>query len=452
MFVKSSRVFISSLEVFDANYFEKSNISMIQGGIIVSRGAFGNIRVQNFTLLNSTFTQCYGEIAGALYLTSQNTSFFSISNCTFTHIYSAKQGAAFFFEVSSPWQMSVIISSCRFRFIANEFSSGAVLFATSFNNQILIESSNFSKLYSGTSGGFLYVELSNIILKKCILEDSLIEKREVPLYFETLPIITTLGRFANNLIYAKETKISFIDCIFKGLSSNNLIQEMAIFAFESNTKGAIFNCTFENITFSKVFFQILNSELLIMDSNLTGLNGGESFFSILNSRLEFRKNVERGFNTTQGSFIDAEKSLILISASVFENSLSLSAPILKITSDYSWDQSQFSSINDSNFTNNSGINGPGVAKISNSLISIINCSFIRNFATLGHGGALQFDGQISKPDHTLILMGNLFSQNSAIYGGALFYSGIMPVLKNNTFKENKGILGEIITLAPENWD
>ncbi|KAL4496570.1 hypothetical protein ABPG72_015931 [Tetrahymena utriculariae] len=411
------------------------------GAIFLLFDILGNLNIQNSSFVNNlSFNQLDNENnGGAIFIDSQlcrlqaeiiSTSFFQ--NTAFY------KGGALFIQDS---QYKKVISIIKSEFIDNFSQFGSVLyfeFQQKQSNIFLLTDSEISyspinilKSISNKQikqhvqqlnfsiqqfflNGFFEVNLVNnkFIMSQQQYNSTITNFYGIKTYFQMSDIqqLTDQNNFYNNIFY----QVSLIQMI-NILQVN--IQYSQFNRIQSQTADSF-------IQIKSTFIQIYNTSF-----------SNNSCIACIQGMVQLNSYYLNIFNCYFQQNHVYNKGILFIQQTKNQYQLPNSR-ILQIISDINY-LMQLSFIT---FKNNYSQNSAGSVYIYSSSISFINCSFVKNIANLGNGGAIYYKGVDQLTN--LKVQSTLFDSNQAQIGGAIYSESGQPVQNlytKNIFKNNIAI-------------
>lgn len=283
-------------------------------------------------------------------------------------------------------------------------------------------------IFANNINNFFFLTFSNITIFDTILEKHLCYSTEGGCLVKSID---------KSVIHLRNSSFNFTIHIDYG-----------IFIFLENSNTIIENCHFYNIQVNGSSVFSLISQVMIINSSFLYFNYNTIHCKLGNLSISctiFSNGNGKSFDPNEmlnGAIFCEDCNQILINNSQFISIKNFDdGSAIKIKATYN---EQCYMISNCIFSNNSAKNKGGVLYIDNSNVIITNNYFIDNSAN--YGGAIYFNSDNPK----IILENNIFYNNFAdLEGGAIKWSSLCPNIgKYNIFSSNNALYGNDFASFP----
>ena len=392
----------------------------------------------------SSFVNESTNIWGGSFVISENSDLL-VSNSSFQYC-SAKQGGVFFIENHDN---VTILGSL---FLTNQAYEGgvALIYSSSkdieFNNCSFFNHPNQKYLIMASSSlGNLWMQsifyvanlcsMLSLVNSKLIFEDSKVKINQCSKPTDGCIVYAEESNIELNRVIIEETEINSDGTLFHiSNCGNSVFYMVSIKNLTGNCKSCCLQADKSNLGFENCSFYITGYGCLFI-SNTAGSIKYTTFDNFYNDLIIDNGNfinLENSYNFTInfGYFLNNNRQS-LINGAAIKSSNSQDGSLLIV--------------NNSIFSNNSANSMGGGIYLENQNFIIMSCLFFNNSADFG--GALYFIGKFGGIN---IVSGNTFAFNFGnLQGGAInFYYDLIELINNNVYKENSAFYGPDIAAFP----
>ena len=432
-----------------------TNNTSVQGGVF-------NVDSESvIKLYNSVLSYNFGVVSGVIH--SNNNGYFEIYGSHIHHNYAVSSSVSQIFDVvtvplidSSEFNDNIVINSTS---LASELS-GSWIYLWFMSSSL----KNYLKLNPN-----LYNQISTNKLFQ-LIQGNLIVQNSWKFYSQGSLIDSFISTFSifNSLVY----KNIISDYSIKVTSSTATISNWSFYDLSGTDDSGLIQTSFDtNLTVYKLtyinsilpFISSLSSSVIISGLSIMNISSSNAILSFVgNSNSAIKESILSKLNSTNHFPFEIVNSIILEITNVTINNIenspiyikdsiimfigSLNISLWKL--EMYVDSSIISNLNNSIFQNmgNNETKHGGAIHLYNSNTTIINSNFINNTAV--YGGAIYYSWLGSKV-WTLSIKDSSFKSNKAYEaGGAIYYDVYRPNMINNAFYNNSAVYGNNIASYP----
>ncbi|KAM3137693.1 hypothetical protein pb186bvf_010113 [Paramecium bursaria] len=282
--LSSIYVDVNYLEIQDSNFINIGNLFESNNS---AKGGLGHFKVQNLTIINSTFKQCQGASGGAFYLETQRNSNVILKNNAF------------------------IENSANLGQLIKDSQGGSIFIDSQYSDklQLFIQDIDVFQSYSYYQGGFIYINPSN---KENHIQVENVQVRDI--YSQQSSFIHSLTDKQSNVIIKNVTIINpldFYNTYVNLLKYQVLPQNTGIFTIQAQS------IRLENLKFTGYGLQGIMSISVTQQLSLNKIDIYGSFFKDIQLALiqvpEIVENINQiqinRFSITKCSLEKQEQSI-----------------------------------------------------------------------------------------------------------------------------------------------